>query len=283
MLRTLSGKEVAATLTENLKTRADALKAKGIEPRLDILRVGANDSDLAYERGALKRAEKVGVNVVVHQLSEDISQAEMEAEIQSLNENKDVHGVLMFRPLPKSLDEKKLANMLDPNKDVDSMTDASITGVFTDDQKGFPPCTAEAAVAILKHYDIPLEGKKLVVIGRSLVIGKPVAMLLLKENATLTICHSRTKKEDMEKYCKDADIIVAAVGHANTVNRNHMRDGQCIIDVGINFNEEGKMVGDVNFDDASEFDLSITPVPGGVGAVTSTLLMKHLIEGAEKL
>lgn len=280
MAELLKGKEVTDKLNEELLSRSQTLINKGIIPTLGIIRLGERPDDMAYERGALKRAEKTGVSVKQFIFSEDMTQDELISEIHSINEDNDVHGVLMFRPLPSQIDDEAVRNELAPEKDVDGITDGSMAGVYSGDGHGYPPCTAEACIQILDHYGIDIKGKNVAVIGRSQVIGKPVTMMLIKKNATVTVCH--TKTEHMADICKDKDIIIAAAGHIGTVTKDFLSEGQVIIDVAINFDDEGNMCGDVDFEAAEPVAEAITPVPGGVGAVTTSMLMKHVIEAAEK-
>jgi methylenetetrahydrofolate dehydrogenase (NADP+)/methenyltetrahydrofolate cyclohydrolase len=280
MANILLGKDVADKATELLIERVEKLKAKGIEPTLAIVRVGENEDDLSYERGALKRAERVGVKVDVRVLPIDISQAAIEKELEMINYDASIHGCLLFRPLPKHLNEKKVCDTLRPEKDIDGITSASMAGIFMGVDTGFAPCTAEAAMAVLKHNDIPIKGARAIVIGRSLVIGKPVAMMLLKENATVTTCHTRTV--DLPGVTREGDIIIACAGVAEMVTAEHVKPGQTIIDVGINFTDDGRLVGDVAFDEVEPIVENITPVPRGVGSVTTTILMQHVVEAAER-
>ena len=276
----LKGAEVAKALTEGLRTRTDALKAAGTEPCLAILRVGAREDDLSYERGTLKRCEKIGILVRQIILPEDVSQKELMDNIQSLNEDDAVHGVLIFRPLPKHLDDEAARSALDPRKDMDGITDGSMASVYAGTKSGYPPCTAAACVALLKHYDIPIKGKRVVVIGRSLVIGKPLSLLLLAEHATVTVCHSRS--ENLPDVCHEADILVIAAGKAGIVGAEHVRKGQTVLDVGIHIGEDGKLFGDARFDEIEPIVAAITPVPGGVGTVTNSILASHVVEAAER-
>lgn len=278
----LTGKEVTAKLMEELAQRAEALKSKGTVPCLAILRVGENPSDLAYERGALKKAETAGIEVKMFVLAEDASQDEVLDAIDVINKDDSIHGILAFRPMPKHINDEVIRNAIAPEKDMDGVTDGSLAGVFTGTDLGYPPCTARACIEILDYYGIDPKGKKTVVIGRSLVIGRPVAMMLMHKNATVTICHTRTPREDLEKYCRDADILVAAAGVAGNVGKDLLSEQQVVIDVGINVGEDGKMCGDVVLSEADEIVSAVTPVPGGVGGVTSAILMKHVIEAAEK-
>lgn len=282
MARLLKGKDVVEALNEKLSKDVEALKAKGITPTLGILRVGERPDDLSYEKGALKRCEQVGVEVKVTALPEDISEKEFFEALDKLNNDITIHGILMFRPLPKHIDGGKARKLLRADKDVDGCTDLSLAGVFTNTNLGFAPCTAEAAMEILKYYGISLSGKKVAVIGRSLVIGRPVAMMLMHENATVTICH--TKTVDVPAITKDADIVVVASGQMESVGAEYLRAGQTVIDVGISWNnEKNKLCGDVRFEEAEPLVDAITPVPGGVGGVTTSILVKHVVESAQRV
>ncbi|HKM28251.1 MAG TPA: bifunctional 5,10-methylenetetrahydrofolate dehydrogenase/5,10-methenyltetrahydrofolate cyclohydrolase [Anaerovoracaceae bacterium] len=279
----LKGKEVADKINEKTIKDVEALHLQGVAPTLAIVRVGENDSDIAYEKGAEKKANLLGIKVEKYILrdNDETEEEDLVDVIKAINDNKDIHGVLLFRPLPKRFNDDTVRNTLAPEKDIDGITDLSMSGVFTDKTLGYPPCTAAAAMEILRHYGIEMSGKKAVIIGRSLVIGKPVAMMLLKENATITICNSKTPADELEKLCKDADIIIAATGRMHTVTDKHITDKQVVIDVGINFDEEGKMCGDADFADIEDKVRGITPVPGGVGSVTTSILMQHVVEAAK--
>ncbi len=280
MAKQLLGKEVAAGLNARIKTRVTALAEHGVTPTLAMIRVGENESDLSYERGATKRCEALGVAVKKYLLPVDVTQEKLLQVIEDCNKNDAVHGVLLFRPLPKHLDQALIEQALDPEKDVDSMTDASLAGVFCGKSVGYPPCTAQACMEILDHYGIDCTGKKAVVIGRSLVVGKPAAMMLLKKNATVTICHTGTV--DMPAVARDADILLVAAGKAGVVGKDYVKPEQIVIDVGINTNEDQKLCGDVDYEAAEPIVGAITPVPGGVGAVTTSVLVEHVVEAAER-
>ena len=281
MSEILKGAPVANALTEQIAARAEALKARGVQPTLAIVRVGENDSDLSYERGAMKRCEKIGINVKHYVLDSNVSQTELLGVIDEINRDSGIHGCLMFRPLPKHIDQRAVCEALDVNKDVDCMTERSLCGVFTGSGVGFAPCTAEAVVALLKHYGVELYGKNVAVVGRSLVIGRPVSMLLLGENATVTMCHSRTR--DLAGVTRRADIVVAAMGKAEMLGAEYFTPGQTVIDVGINYSEaKGKLVGDVDFDAVEPIVAAITPVPAGVGSVTTAVLASHVVRAAER-
>ena len=282
MARLLKGKDVVDALNESMAKEVESLKSKGITPTLAILRVGERPDDLSYEKGAIKRCQQVGVEVKVVNFDEQVSQEEFFNALAKLKEDINIHGILMFRPLPKHIDQEKARKLLAVEKDVDGCTDLSLAGVFTNSGEGFAPCTAEAAMEILKYYGIELSGKKVAVIGRSLVIGRPVAMMLMHENATGTICHTRTV--DVPAITKDADIVVVASGQMESVGADYLKAGQTVIDVGISWNsEKNKLCGDVRFDEVSDIVDAITPVPGGVGGVTTSILVKHVIEAAKRL
>ena len=281
MATIFKGAEVNSALNARIAADVEALKARGVEPKLGIIRVGERPDDLSYERTAEKRAEKLGVAVEKIVLPEDVSQAELLGVIKGVNENPLIHGVLLFRPLPKHLDEDAVCNALAPEKDIDGITDLSCAGVFAGKELGFAPCTPSACMEILEHYGVELRGKKAVVIGRSLVVGKPAAMMLLKRNATVTVCHTRTA--DLPAVCREADVLIAAAGKARMVTADFVRPGQIVIDVGINWDEqEQKLVGDVDFDAVEPIVAAITPVPGGVGSVTTSMLIGHVVEAAKK-
>ncbi len=290
MAKLLLGKEVNEALVASLQTRTAALKEKGITPTLGIIRLGENPSDLSYEKGATKRAEEVGVAVKNYILPETATKEDVLKVIDEVNADASVHGVLMFRPLPKHLkaDQDEICNRLAPCKDVDSMTHMSNAGVFEGQDLGYAPCTPAACMEILDHYGIDCKGKNAVVIGRSLVVGKPAAMMLMGKNATVTVCHTRTV--NTAEICKGADIIISAAGVLNSLTKDFVRQGQIVIDVSMNWNPEkvtskgkGGMSGDAIFDEVEPIVEAITPVPGGVGAVTTSVLMKHVVEAAEKL
>ena len=280
MARQLLGKEVTAALNEKIKSQVAALKEKGVEPTLGIIRVGEREDDLSYERGAMKRCETLGVACKKILLPADVSQETLMDAVRQVNKDDSIHGVLIFRPLPKHLDEEAVIRELDPEKDVDGITDGSMVGVFAGREHGFPPCTPQACMEILDHYQIDCTGKKAVVVGRSLVVGKPAAMMLLKKNATVTVCHTRTK--DMPSVVREADIVIVAAGRAGVVDDRYVAPGQIVIDVGINVNEAGKLCGDVAYDKVEPIVEAITPVPGGVGSVTTSVLVGHVVEAAAR-
>ncbi len=278
MAKQLLGKEVTAALNERIKADVAALNAKGIKPTLGIIRVGERPDDLSYERGATKRCETLGVEYKKYLLPADVSQEELLKVVDEVNKDDNIHGVLMFRPLPKHIDQTLVENALAAEKDVDCQTDASLGGVFTGKKVGFPPCTPQACMEILDHYGIDCTGKKAVVIGRSLVVGKPAAQMLIKKNATVTPCHTRTI--DMPSVAREGEILIVAAGRAGVVGAEYVSPGQIVIDVGINVNEEGKLCGDVDYAAVEPIVDAITPVPGGVGSVTTSVLVGHVVEAA---
>ena len=280
MAEILKGASCAKALTEELAERTNALKEKGVTPTLALLRVGERGDAIAYENAAVKRCETVGIEVKKCLLPADAKKEEVLSAIRTINIDESIHGCLMFRPLADKDIESAAARLLLPEKDVDCMTAGSLATVFSGGGAGYPPCTAEAVVRLLKYYDVPLAGRKVTVAGRSLVIGKPVSMLLLAENATVTICHSRTA--DLAAECRNADIVVAAIGKAKLLSKEYFKKGQIVVDVGINVDAEGNMCGDCDFDAAETIVSAITPVPGGVGSVTTAVLCGHVVEAAEK-
>lgn len=280
MAKQLLGKEVTAALNEKIKAQVAELEGKGVKPTLGIIRVGERGDDVSYERGAAKRCETLGVAYEKFLLPADVTQEELLKTIDQVNKDEKIHGVLIFRPLPKHLDEDAVIKALKPEKDVDGITDGSMVGVFAGIRQGFPPCTPQACMEILDHYGIDCTGKKAVVVGRSLVVGKPAAMMLLKKNATVTVCHTRTV--DMPSVVKEADIVIVAAGRAGVVDGSYLAAGQIVIDVGINVNDEGKLCGDVKYDEAEPVVDAITPVPGGVGSVTTSVLVGHVVEAAAR-
>ena len=273
------GMPAVKAMAEEFKSRVAALKERGVYPKLAVVRVGEREDDIAYEKGIVKRFGTVEADVEVIKLPIDIDEESFEETIRRLNEDEKVHGILVFRPLPKQLDDNKLKEIIRPDKDVDSISMANAAKVFAGDKTGYAPCTAQAVMELLEHNKIDLTGKKVVIVGRSLVVGKPLAMLMLGRNATVTVCHTRTK--NIAEECKRADILVACAGSAKMIKRDFTNPDQIVVDVGINF-VDGAMCGDVDYDDVAEHVAAITPVPGGVGTVTTSVLLKHTLESAER-
>lgn len=277
-MQRLGGKEVADKIVENLKIKVEELKGKGISPKLAILRVGAREDDLAYERGVLKRFESAGVEVEVTAVDAGISQEELDKTFDGINNDPKVHGILVFRPLPKGLSDEHMRRTIDPGKDSDFMDIRNMENVLAGVPDSAAPCTAEAVMALIRHYNIETKGKKVTVVGRSLVIGKPAALLLTTANATVTVCH--TKTVNIEEECRNADIIVACCGVAKMITEKFVKPGQIVIDVGMNVDEEGRLCGDVDYEKVSEIADAVTPVPGGVGSITTAILLKHVVDNA---
>lgn len=268
----LKGAEVSAKIKEEVQTILGTLD--GYVPKLAILRVGENPDDMSYERGAMKKMEAFGLQVQSYVYPADISDGDFKKAFQAVNEDQEVDGILLLRPLPKQICEADIEKMIDPEKDLDGISPANIAKVFAGDASGFAPCTAEAVIEVLKAYEIPISGRKVTIVGRSMVVGKPLSMLMLKEHGTVTICHTRTV--DLPGTCREAEILVAAAGRAKMLDGSYVGQDAVVIDVGINVDEDGKLCGDVDFASIEERAAMATPVPGGVGAVTTAVLAKHL-------
>lgn len=289
MAQILKGAPVVAAMNEANAARCAALKEKGIVPTLAVVRVGTREDDISYEKGIVTRCGKVGVEVRQFHLAEDVTQEELLDVIRQINGDASVHGCLIFRPLPKRFDDRRVQEALAPEKDVDGITDGSMAGVFTNMPIGYPPCTAQACLEILKYYNVPLSGKRAVVVGRSLVVGKPAAMMLMGKNATVTVCH--TKTVNTAEVARSADILVSAAGVLGSLTKEYVRPGQVVIDVSINWDPnkvnskggKGAIAGDAVFEEVEPIVEAITPVPGGVGSVTTSVLMKHVVEAAERV
>jgi len=275
----IKGKPVADKITEDLKKEVKNLNEMGIKPKLAIVRVGERADDLAYERGALKRCQNIGIETEVVELDENISQDEFIKAIHKLNEDDKVNGILTFRPLPKHLSEDEIKYEISPKKDIDCFNPINTAKIVENDKTGYPPCTPTAVIEILKHYGINLTGANIVVLGRSMVVGKPLSMLLLNENATVNICHSKTR--NLPEIASQADILVAAVGRAKMVKKDYVKDGAIVIDVGVNVDDQGNLCGDVDMEDVLDKVSMITPVPGGVGAVTTSILATNIVKACK--
>lgn len=280
MAQLLTGKEVSAALKEKMAVQVQDLTAVGKTPTLAILRVGERPDDLSYERSAMKVAAGLGIEARQFVLPADASQDDIAAAIDQINVDDSIHGCLMFRPLPKGIDETALCNRLAVEKDMDGIGLPALAAIFAGTGQGYAPCTAQACVEICDYYQVPLQGKHVVVVGRSLVIGKPVSMLFLQKNATVTICHSRS--ENLSEITRQADIVVLATGRAKAYGAEYFSAGQTVLDVGINVDAEGNLCGDVDFDAVEPLVAAITPVPRGVGSVTTALLMQHVVRAAEQ-
>jgi methylenetetrahydrofolate dehydrogenase (NADP+)/methenyltetrahydrofolate cyclohydrolase len=278
MAMLLKGAPVAASIDHKTKELCKELAKVSITPTLAIVRIGERADDISYEKSAMKRCEKVGVQVKKLVLSNEITQSELIAHIQTLNQDSAISGVLLFRPLPRHLDETLVCETLSPAKDIDGITAASMAGVFMGTKIGFAPCTAQACIEILDYYDVELTGLKTVIVGRSLVVGKPLAMLLLARHATVTVCHTRTN--DLPMVCKEAKLLCVAAGRAKLIGADCIGDDAIVLDVGIHVDEAGNLCGDVDFHASQEYAKAITPVPGGVGTVTTSLLIHNVAQAA---
>lgn len=272
----LRGKKVSDGIKEYVSKELETLS---FVPKLAIVRVGENPDDMSYERSATKKLKSFGLDVASYVFPQDISDEDFKKAFKDINEDDEVTGILLLRPLPLTINEKDIENMIDPKKDLDGISPINIAKVFAGDTTGFSPCTAEAVIEVLKAYDIELTGKRVTVVGRSMVVGKPVSMLLLKENATVTMTHTRTV--DLKKTCSDAEIVIAAAGRAKILNSDYCGQDAVMIDVGINVDENGKLCGDVDYATLDGKASAATPVPGGVGTVTTAVLAKHLIQAAK--
>lgn len=281
MAESMLGVEVAKAMKTQMIEKVEAWKKKDLVPNLTIIRVGAREDDLAYERGAKKRMELTGIDCKVVELAEDISQEELEEKFGQINADPKVHGILLFRPLPKHLNEDPLRMMINPYKDVDGMSPVNMAKVFSGDTSGHAPCTAEAVMEMLDYYQIDLTGKKVAIVGRSMVVGRPLAMLMLKKNATVTICHTRTK--DLPGTLREAEVLVAAAGKARMITGDMVGEGAIVADVGINVDQNGNLCGDVDYEAAEKKAAYISPVPRGVGSVTTSVLAKHVLKSVELL
>lgn len=281
MSEILKGKPVADRISSEVKTEAENLTAKGILPKLATIRVGDMPEDISYEQSAIKRMDICGIKTDVCVLDKNISTQELLNVLQQKNNDNNIHGILMFQPLPSHIDSSVIKNAINRQKDVDCINPLSSAKMYLEDKNAFVPATPGAVMEILNYYQIPLEGKNAVVLGRSMVVGKPLSMMLLNKNATVTICHSRTK--NIVHICKRADIIISCIGKAGFVTSDFVNENSIVIDVGINMNKDNKICGDVDFNDVTEIVRAITPVPGGVGGVTTSVLARNIIKAVKLL
>lgn len=286
MFTLLKGKPVKDEIVDYITATVDELKSNGIEPKLAVLRAGDDSGQIYYEGSILKNAEKYGIAAKAVDYSADVTQEELEAALNELNCDDNIHGIIMLTPFPKHIDSDRLNSMLDPKKDIDAITDMSIAGLFSGRGDSFYACTAEACMEIARHYVPELKGKKVTVLGRSLTVGKPLAIMMLNSHATVTICHSRTPKEDQIAACRNADIVVLATGQTESYGSEYFRDGHIVLDVGTGTGRKGTIAGDLDIEDIEDkgevTELSYTPVPGGVGVVTTTLLMRNVVNSAKR-
>lgn len=277
----LTGKPVVEYLRGNIKARVAELKERNIVPTILIIRVGNKEDDVFYERSILKNCSLLGIEGRVNELPKNVLMEELTKIIEDANDDNSIHGIMMFRPLPEHLNQKEILEKMNPKKDIDGMTPVSLEKIFEGDDSGFSPCTPKAVIEMLKYYDIPLQGSNVVVAGRSLVVGKPLAMLLLKENATVTICHSKTK--NMSSITSNADIVVAAIGKAKFMNEEYFTESSIVIDVGVNDDGNGKICGDVDYDNTFGKVKALSPPTGGVGTITTTILLEQAVKACEMM
>lgn len=276
----LRGAPVAEALSEKMKPRVRALAEQGVTPCLGMIRIGEREGDLSYERSATKRCEALGIAIRKVVLTAETSQNNLLDVIGEMNRDRTIHGILFFRPLPEGMDLRLVSDAIAPEKDVDGISSQSMAAVYAGLDHGFFPCTAQAVIEMLRFYDLPICGKQAVVVGRSLVTGRPAALLLLREHATVTVCHTRTR--DLAGIVSGAELVVTATGHINTLTEEHLRPGQVVIDIGLTYDEKsGRLLGDVDHEAAERIVRCISAVPGGIGAVTSTILASHVVEAAE--
>ena len=275
----LKGAPVSAAIGKKIKKELESWE--GRRPALAIVRVGEKEDDISYERGAVKKMNSLGIEVVLSSWPEDVQEEQLCKAVKGLSCSPEIDGILVLRPLPKTLDEEKVLSYIAKEKDVDGVTAASLADVFMGKEGAFAPCTAEAVVELLKHYEIPLSGARAVIAGRSLVVGKPLSMLLLKENCTVTVCHSRTK--DLKEVCRTGEILVTAVGRPEMFDQTYTAENAVVVDVGIHVKPDGSMCGDVCQKSLEDTGCRLTPVPGGLGAVTTAVLAGHVTEAARNL
>lgn len=280
MDRILTSNDLAVKLEEDIISRVDKLREKKEVPKLAIVRVGENPNDISYEKSLIKKGEKYKIDIKQVLLDESITTEELKSEIEKLNEDDSVTGMIIFRPLPKHIDDEVIQQTVCWKKDVDCMTPTNLAKIFQGDFSSFQPATPYASMKILEYYGIDLEGKSVAIVNRSMVLGKPMAMMVLGKNGTPTICHSRTK--DLKKVLKEADVVVTATGRAKSLTREFLTEDSIVIDVGVSMGEDGKLSGDADFEDLKDYVKGITPRLGGVGKITSTLLMDQIVQAKEK-
>lgn len=286
MFNKLSGEPVKQKIENDIITSVARLKLDGIDPKLAVIRAGEDAGQIFYENAIIKASEEYDIETQVINFRRNVSQQYLSIAVQAVNSDPEVHGVVMLRPFPEHIDEEALRMMLNPEKDVDAITDISIADTFIGKEDGFYSCTAEACVELINYYDIPLEGKNVTIVGRSLTVGKPLSMILLNRDATVTICHSKTPREEQMKACRNADIVILATGLTGGYGSDYFRNGQIIIDVGTGTGKDGKMHGDLDIEEIEASgkitELTYTPVPGGLGRATTALLLRNIVKAAEK-
>ena len=274
----LRGKEIVEAMRTECLSFA---RENACIPSLAVLRVGDKESDIAYERSIKKRFQDFGLEVKDYHLEENCSNAEFQEVFRFLNEDPEIDGILVFRPLPLQIDEEEMLSVMKKEKDVDGVTSSNLAGLLLQDPDAFAPCTAEAVMELCKYYKIPLSGKEVCIIGRSLVVGKPLSVLMLNADATVTVCHSKT--ENIKEVTKRADVLVTAIGKAKAIGSSYCKEGATVIDVGINVDSDGNLCGDVDYDTIKTVAEKLTPVPGGLGPVTTAVLAKHVVKAYQLL
>ncbi len=286
MFTELYGDPVKKDIENRIITSVESLKAGGINPKLVVIRAGEDSGQMYYEHAILKQSKAYGIETQAINFTSNISPAVVEVTLEAVNQDEGVHGIILLRPFPENIDGEKIRKMLSPAKDVDAITDISIAELFAGKEDAFFACTAEACMEVMHHYGINPSGKKVTIVGRSLTVGKPLAIMMLNENATITVCHSRTPKEDQIAACKNADIVVLATGMTQGYGTEYFRNGQIVLDVGTGTGSDGKMHGDLNIEEIRETgeitELTYTPVPGGIGRVTTSLLLRNIIKAARR-
>jgi len=276
----LKGKPVADAIKDRIRRAVSELSEKGVNPTLGIIRMGQRPDDLAYETGIIKTCESVNMNYRVFETDVNSTMEEFVKLVKGVNNDDSIHGILIFRPLPSHIDEEIIKNIIDPSKDIDCMNPINLEKVFEGSMEGFVPCTPKAVVEILKHYEFPLVGTNVAVVNASMVVGRPLAMMLLGTKSTVTICHSKTR--NLQEITGKSDVVVTAVGRAKMFGKEYFSEDNVVIDVGINDAGDGKICGDVNYDEVVDIVKAITPVPGGVGSVTTSILLEHVIIACKK-
>lgn len=276
-MKVLAGRPVADAITQACREKIAALSRGGVLPKLAMIRIGARGEDIAYERGMIRRFSSAGAAADVHELSEANSRQALERLITKLNGDPMVHGILVLRPLPESIDEQRIAQLIRPDKDIDCMSDTNAAALFKGLCSGYPPCTPAAVMELLRYYRIDPAGRKATIVGRSMVVGKPLAVMLTALDATVTLCHTGTRNLPAE--CRNADILISCAGKPHLIGADATRPGQVIIDVGINM-DEGRICGDVDYASVKDIVEAISPVPGGVGSITTSILLEHTVRSA---
>lgn len=277
----MKGKPVVDEIQEKIKSKVNKLAKQKQYPKLGIVRLGNDPEDKSYEKSIVKNCDNLRIQTHIVEKDKSINTYELVKTIEELNKDSLISGILIFMPLPSHIDEKVIRNTIDPNKDVDCIHPLNLAKVLEGDLSGFVPCTPKAAIEILIHYDIHLEGKDLTIVNRSTVVGKPLAMMLLEKNATVTICHSKTK--NLKNIIKNSDIVIVALGSANYFDNSYFKSDSILVDIGTSIDKNGKLSGDIDYDDTYDMVRAITPVPGGVGRVTTSILLKHVVDSRIKM